>query len=392
VSLCPYCEFVVFTGSAARGPRSRVAGFLAAVEVELGLRADELDLRFGPPGGADHPSLATLYFGGGTPSLLPADGITTLVELIDRRFGLASDVEITLEANPGPLDRGDAAAFVRAGITRISFGAQSFQETELRTLGRRHRPGDVVEAVADAMVAGIKSINLDLLYDVPGQTVDSWAHSLEEALALAPDHLSLYGLALGDPDHEGLTGPLGDHLPTRRGAARWRARARGHQDEDRAAAMYEYATERLAASGWRGYEISNWAKPGHECRHNLAYWRREPVAGVGPGAHFFDGVTRRWNGAPIGPYLEALTPPPGRPASLPRGGEEQVDPETAEAERIMLALRMDSGLAADALRRLPLSRAAAWARDLELLSVAEGRVSLTTRGRLLSNSLFEQLL
>jgi len=389
--LCPYCEFVVFTGSAARGPRSGVGAFLAAARVELGLRADDLDARFGPPGSPGRLPLSSLYFGGGTPSLLPAEEIAGLIDIVRGRFGLASDAEITVEANPGPADRGNARAFVQAGITRMSIGAQSFQQAELRVLGRRHRPGDVAETVAEARSAGIASLSLDLLYDVPGQTADSWADSLRQALAAAPDHLSLYALALGDPDREGLTGPLGDHLPTRRGAARWRSQARALQDEDRAAAMYEHASERLAAAGWRGYEISNWAQPGHKCRHNLAYWRREPVVAVGPGAHSFDGISRHWNAASLGPYLAALLPPSGRPASLPPGGIEVVDTETAEAERVMLALRTDAGLPAADLDHLPLSRVAAWGTDLDLLWVAGERVALTTRGRLLADSLFERL-
>ena len=161
---------------------------------------------------------------------------------------------------------------------------------ELRRLGRRHGPEDVARAVEAARAAGIASVSLDLLYDVPDSTEERWAATLEAALALRPDHLSLYALTLDDPDAEGLTGAAGDHLPTTAGARRWRERARPAQDDDRAAAQYRHAVERLAADGWRGYEISNWARPGHESRHNLVYWERRPYEAIGPGAHAFDGA------------------------------------------------------------------------------------------------------
>ncbi len=148
--------------------------------------------------------------------------------------------------------------------------------------------------------------------------------TLDAALELAPDHLSLYALTLDDPDAEGLTGEGGDHLPTTAGARRWRETARPLQDEDRAAAQYHHAVHRLAADGWHGYEISNWARPGHESRHNLAYWERRPYEAVGPGAHAFDGVTRRWNAARLAGYLAALTPADGSPAVLPPGGSEDL--------------------------------------------------------------------
>ncbi len=191
--------------------------------------------------------LETVYFGGGTPSLLPPDAIARLLERIRARFGLTAGAEVTLEANPGPDERGDARAWRDAGITRISFGAQSMDPGELRRLGRRHGPEDVARAVEEARAAGIASVSLDLLYDVPDSTEERWAATLEAALALSPDHLSLYALTLDDPDAEGLTGAAGDHLPTTAGARRWRERARPAQDDDRAAAQYRHAVERLAA-------------------------------------------------------------------------------------------------------------------------------------------------
>ncbi|HEX4898660.1 MAG TPA: coproporphyrinogen-III oxidase family protein, partial [Candidatus Limnocylindrales bacterium] len=277
-------------GAAARGPGSRVAAYLAAVRRELLLRAEVLDARWGPPAGAHRPRLGSLYLGGGTPSLLPAGAVAEIVALVDERYGLAPGAEITLEANPGPDDRGDAEALVAAGITRLSYGVQALDDATLKGLGRRHRASDVADAVAEARAAGVSSLSLDLLYDVPGGTVDGWMTTLERALELGPDHLSLYALTLDDPDAEGLTGPLGDHLPATRGARRWRDAARAGQDEDRAVGMYHHAVHRLAAAGFDGYEISNWARPGHQSRHNLAYWERRPYEAVGPGAHAFDGA------------------------------------------------------------------------------------------------------
>ncbi|HEX5015703.1 MAG TPA: coproporphyrinogen-III oxidase family protein [Candidatus Limnocylindrales bacterium] len=382
VSVCPYCDFVVYAGSAARGPRNRVAELLGALSAELELRADALDERFG-----ERAPLVSLYLGGGTPSLIPADEIARLVELAGRRFGLAPDAEVTLEANPGPDERGDAAALARAGITRVSIGAQSLDPGELRRLGRRHRPDDVTDAVAAARAGGIGSVNVDLVYDVPGGSVATWMATLDAAVELAPDHLSLYALTLDDPDAEGLTGVEGDHLPSTAGARRWRATARPEQDEDRAAAEYHHAVVRLADDGWRGYEISNWARPGHESRHNLAYWRREPYEAVGPGAHAFDGATRRWNAARLDRYVAALAE-----HALPPGGAESIDPETAAAEAAILGLRLDTGLPLEAATEPPLGDWFGWALAAELLAVTEtDRIVLTTRGRLLSNELFSRL-
>jgi putative oxygen-independent coproporphyrinogen III oxidase len=393
VSICPYCDFVVYAGAAARGPRNRIDMFLEALEAEIALRADGLDEAFGTPGASNgaRPRLDTLYIGGGTPSLLPAEAIARLVELVRRRFGLASDAEVTLEANPGTDERGDAAALVRAGIGRLSIGAQSLDRVELGRLGRRHRPEDVGESVAAAREAGIRSVSLDLLYDVPGGSLETWAASLEGALAMTPDHLSLYALTLDDPDAEGLTGPGGDHLPTTSGARRWRVAARRDQDDDLAATQYEHAIARLAASGWRGYEISNWSRPGHESRHNLAYWQRRPYEAVGPGAHAFDGVTRRWNAARLDAWLAALQPPDGRAASLPPGGAETLDAATATAESVVLGLRTDRGVPLTARVEPPLAASFDWALHAGLLTVTDDRIVLTTRGRLLSNELFSRL-
>lgn len=358
-----------------------MAAFLEALETEIRLRAP-----------ASPVGLRSLYLGGGTPSLLPAAAITRLTRLVGEVFGLSADAEVTVEANPGREERGDPSALREAGVTRISYGAQSLDDGELRRLGRRHRARDVAAAVLEARQAGVASINLDLLYDIPGQSLASWTAALEEALSLEPDHLSLYALTLDDPDAEGLTGPGGDHLPTTAGARRWRGRARPGQDQDRAAAMYGHAMVRLAEAGYRSYEISNWARPGHECRHNLGYWQRRPIEAVGPGAHAFDGAVRRWNAARLDGYLAALVPPDGSSPRLPPGGEERLEARTELAEQAILGLRLAEGidqLLADAPTVAP---AVAWAREAGLAErTAQGRVRLTARGRLLSNEVFARL-
>jgi oxygen-independent coproporphyrinogen-3 oxidase len=388
VSLCPYCDFVVYAGAEARGPRARVEAFVRALSTEIGLRADRLDEAFGTA----RPPLETVYLGGGTPSLLPPDAVAQLVDLVRSRFGLLAGAEVTIEANPGPDERGDAKALRAAGVTRLSLGAQSLAEPELRRLGRRHRVADVADAVTAAREAGIGSVSLDLLYDVPDSSLAAWIETLEAALALEPDHLSLYALTLDDPDAEGLTGPGGDHLPTTAGARRWRARARPDQDDDRAAEQYVHATERLAVAGWRGYEISNWARPGHESRHNLTYWERRPYEAVGPGAHAFDSTTRRWNAATLEGYLTALAPEGGAQPRLPPGGAETLDPATAAAETVILGLRMDRGVALSIASEPSFADAFSWGLDRRLLQVTGGaRIVLTTRGRLLSNEMFARL-
>jgi oxygen-independent coproporphyrinogen-3 oxidase len=389
VSLCPYCDFVVYAGATARGPAARVGAFVTALRAELELRADALDTAHG----TSRPALDSVYLGGGTPSLLPADEVASLLDVVDSRFGIARDAEVTIEANPGADERGDARALRRAGVTRVSIGAQSLSDPLLRRLGRRHHAADVAAAVEAARDAGFRSVSLDLLYDIPDGSTANWAATLEAALELRPDHLSLYALTLDDPDAEGLTGIGGDHLPTTAGARRWRARSRPRQDEDRAAEQYSHAVERLAADGWRGYEISNWARPGHESRHNLVYWERRPFEAAGPGAHAFDGATRRWNAAGLGEYLAALAPGRGAAPSLPPGDSTRLDPVAADAEAVILALRTDRGVDGAVTRRDAHAGAFDWAMANALIEpTPDDRVVLTTRGRLLSNELFARLI
>ena len=401
LSLCPYCDFVVYAGRSARGPAARVGDYLAALAVELDLRADAHDAS-----GVGARPLRSVYLGGGTPSLLPPAEVARLLDQVRRRFGIENGAEVTLEANPGPDERGDLTGFVAAGVTRLSLGAQSMEASELRRLGRQHAPGDVLAAVAEGRRAGIGSVSVDVLYDVPGQTEATWRRTLAVLLDAGVDHVSAYALTLDDPDAEGLTGPLGDHLPTRPGARAWRGRARAEQDDDRAAELYALADDLLARYGLHWYELSNWARPGHESRHNLAYWRHDAYEALGPGAHAFDGRSlRRWNAARLDGYISALlpaastastTPAEGRtragPPRLPPGGEERLDPATFAAEEAMLALRLREGIGPEIAARPAVARALDWARGHELVEDGEGgRIRLSLRGRLLSNEVFSRI-
>lgn len=369
--------------------------------MELELRADDLDEQLGPSGRTDgtgvvvRPPLGSVYLGGGTPSLLAGADVAALLARIERRFGLATDAEVTIEANPGPDERGDLAGFRAAGVTRVSFGAQSFDPGELRRLGRRHRPRDTRDALEAARRAGIAHRSLDLLYDVPGQTTASWRASVEQGLGAPIDHLSAYALTLDVADSEGPSGIPGvgdDRLPVRPGARRWRLAARAEQDDDRAADAYLWLDERLAAAGFAWYEVSNWARPGGASRHNLAYWQRRATLGVGPGAHAFDGARRRtWNAARLDGYLAALLPTDGSPPRLPPGGEEVLDGVAERLERISLGLRTRQGLARDELSAGAMADAAS-AIGAGLVERTDGdRIALTARGRLLAGELAGRL-
>jgi oxygen-independent coproporphyrinogen-3 oxidase len=371
-------------GGVARGPRNRIAELLEAAVRELDLRIDRLELQLvGTP-----PPLVSVYLGGGTPSLLSPAQVGQLLGRVSERLGLAAEAEVTLEANPGPDELGDLAGFRAAGVNRLSIGAQSLADAELRRLGRRHRAADIVAAVRAARAAGLRALSLDLLTDIPGQTPDSWRRTLGRALDLGPEHLSVYTLTLDDPEAEGLSGPGGDHLPVSRGASAWRERARGEQSEDRAVEM-ELLTDELAeAAGLHRYEIANLARPGFASRHNLLYWRRRPYLAIGPGAHASDGARQRtWNGAPLDGYLAALAD--GR---LPPGGSEEVDAETAIAESAILGLRLVEGIDSGLSRHPLIAPGLAWARQHGLAEDMAGSTRLTGSGRLLANEVFARLL
>jgi oxygen-independent coproporphyrinogen-3 oxidase len=274
-------------------------------------------------------------------------------------------------------------------VTRLSLGAQSLDPSELRALGRRHKPADVAETVRLARDAGFEDVSLDLLYDVPGQTTTSWMATLEAAAALEPDHLSTYALTL-EVDGALELGPPGtaDHLPVAQGARAWRMKASAAQDQDRAADMDAIAHDILEPRGFARYEIANWARPGHESRHNLVYWQRLPYEALGPGAHAFDGDReRRWNAANLSAYVAATAA-----STLPPGGRDLMDAATARAEGLILALRLAQGIDARAIGDLDVQVALGWGLANGLLVAELGRLRLTARGRLLSNEVFERLL
>jgi coproporphyrinogen III oxidase-like Fe-S oxidoreductase len=348
-----------------------MGGYLSAIEREIDLRAKLMDAQFGSLGSASRMPLETLYLGGGTPSLLPTDRLAALIERIRDRFGLTPDAEVTLEANPGADERGDLAGVVQAGVTRLSVGVQVMDTTALRTLGRRHTPDDVVATITAARAAGFTSLSMDLL---------------DAAIALAPDHLSVYALTLSlGPDEAG-----DDRLATPAGAVAWRERAAAAQDEERGAQELEHLNSRLPAAGYSWYEISNWATAGHESKHNTLYWERASVAAVGPGAHAFDGLTRRWNSANLDAWEGAL-----QRGELPPGGESVAESDAAQAaEGLVLALRMARGVERDVAVHDGFGEAITWGESNGLLAPHPGdatRIQLTLRGRLLSNELFSRI-
>ena len=278
-------------------------------------------------------------------------------------------------------------------MTRLSFGAQCLDAAELARLGpppsaERRRASGRRGAGARASASSASTCSTTC----PGRSLTTWLTTLDAALALAPDHLSLYALTLDDPDAEGLTGPDGDHLPTRRARAAGARRARPEQDEDRAAAQYHHAVDPAGRGRWRGYEISNWARPGHESRHNLAYWQRRRTRRSGPARTPSTASTRRWNAARLDGYVAALVPGDGRgPPRLP-AAPRRVDDATAASETAILGLRLDTGLPLEAATEPPLDAWFGWALAAELVELTEDeRVVLTTRGRLLSNELFAKL-
>ena len=371
LSICPYCDFVVYAGRSARGPASQIDTFVDAVVAEIGLRGVN---------GAVAAPLKTVYIGGGTPSLMSAAQVGRLLEAANRAFGIALGAEITIEVNPGPGERGDLAGFRAAGVNRVSIGAQSFVATELKSLGRRHEAADVHATVAAARDAGFDNISLDLLYDVPGQTLDSWRFSLDEALRLGPEHVSAYAL-----DLSWRGGRIRRPPPRQRGRAAV-ARSCATRTGRRSRGAHVRDGGRGLCSSWpHWYEVSNWSRSGRESRHNLTYWTGAAWEAVGPGAHAFDGVrTRRWNLARLESYLSPLSQ---LASELPPGGGETVAMDVAKAEAVILALRTSKGIPASTR-----GSALDWARANGLLELAGDRLRLTMRGRLLSNEVFARLL
>jgi oxygen-independent coproporphyrinogen-3 oxidase len=270
------------------------------------------------------PLVETIYFGGGTPSRLAPAAIAALLDRIQADRSVAHHAEITLEANPDDVTREAARAWRTAGITRLSLGAQSFSAEALRWMHRTHDPEAITRAVETARTAGFASLSLDLIFALPPDVARSWEADLDQALALAPEHLSLYGL----------TTEPGTPL------ARWTARGQVHAtDESRYAVEYLLAHERLEAAGLEHYEVSSAARPGHRARHNAAYWNRAPYIGLGPSAHSGFGDRRQWNLREWAGYERAVRAGTGWVE-----GSEALDARAVRLEQVYLGLRTADGV------------------------------------------------
>ncbi|HET8944549.1 MAG TPA: radical SAM family heme chaperone HemW [Dehalococcoidia bacterium] len=338
--------------------------------------------------------IGTVFFGGGTPSLLPLPEIERVMSALRESFALQPDAEISLEANPGTIDLGYLRGLVDAGVNRLSFGVQSFHDDELMALDRIHTAEEAVEGYRWAREAGFQRINLDFIYGLAGQSFERWQSTLERAIALEPDHLSLYALTVEEGTK--LAYDVGQGTVP-------------EPDPDLQAEMYEWAMERLDGAGYRQYEISNWARPGQECRHNLVYWRNGEWLGLGAGAHSNWAGHRFANVYSPRQYLERMAKAHGVDLTLPVAGilkampqislVEQQSGETAMADTAILGLRLNEGLDARAFeRRFGASLDAAYGSaitelgSLGLLERSDGNLRLTPRGRLLANEVFVRLL
>jgi len=331
---CTYCNF--HTGVVST---DRFAPYITAVCHEI-TNHTELSSPFGiacperfdwaAPGRVAHtlPRADTVYIGGGTPSLLEPELLAKLLETLRTTF-TCSGAEITLEVDPETIEAERARPWFAAGVNRISFGSQSFIDDELKAAGRMHRRADIYRAVPILRNAGITNISFDLIAGLPKQTHDSWRQSLSEAIALAPEHISIYMMEIDEGSRLG--------LEVIHSGARYSAREL--PSEDAMAEFYEFAQGQLRSAGYEQYEISNWAKPGFESKHNLKYWRREPYLGFGAGAHSFFGPQRWSNLTDAAAYVAAITS--GRSAI---DHVDSVTPELALEEEIFLGLRQLSGI------------------------------------------------
>jgi oxygen-independent coproporphyrinogen-3 oxidase len=354
---CGYCDFNTYVA-----PEAERAGWAGAAVAEVELAAGVL----GAGRAAD-----TVFFGGGTPTLLPAGDLARVLDAIRDRLGLAPDAEITTEANPEDVSAETPAALRSAGFTRVSLGMQSAVAHVLAALGRRHTPERPAAAVAEARAAGFEHVSLDLIYGTPGESEADWDASLRAVLAAGPDHVSAYALSV-EP---------GTAL-----AARVRRGALPAPDPDEAADRYLAADDAFAAAGLSWYEISNWAAgEAARCRHNLGYWRGGDWWGIGPGAHSQVGAERWVNARRPAAWAAALA----RRAS-PAAAREALSPAVRRFERIMLGVRLAEGLAVAALSPAGAAAAERLVAD-GLLERPGGRVRLTREGRLKADAVVRAL-
>jgi oxygen-independent coproporphyrinogen-3 oxidase len=367
--VCAYCDFVTVGGRADDIPR-----YVGALLAELALRPAPGELR-------------TIYFGGGTPSLLSGEQAGAVIDAAKARWTTSAVEEITLEANPSRRETPDWSGLRRAGVSRISLGVQSLRDEDLDALARGHSAAEARDAFAAARAAGFDNISIDLIYGIPGQSLADWRDGIQAALELVPDHLSCYALQLAlEPDEWA--------APPRRGALRWRDRMAPRQDEELAAEQYRVAEVLLDAAGYRHYELSSWAQRGRESRHNAAYWARRAYTGIGAGAHSYDGADERsWNERDLDRYLAAV-----EAGQRPIAGSEVLDEPTRAFEAIALGLRRVDGLEREGFAAEfgsdPMDRFAnaigGAVRD-GLLEVTPLRIRLTARGRLLASEVLVAL-
>jgi oxygen-independent coproporphyrinogen-3 oxidase len=371
-SKCPYCDFN--SHAVASWPED---DYVRALVAEIERRAGEA-----PWTGR---RLKTIFIGGGTPSLFRPESIAMVLAAAERKFGLERGAEVTLEANPGTVDAAKLAGMRAAGINRISFGAQSFNDARLKFLGRIHGAAETREAARLAHRAGFERLNLDLIFAIPGQTIDETLNDIAEAAALGPDHISAYNLTFEE------------------GTAFFTEMKRGRIrpiDSDRQAEFYAAVREELPRRGYKMYEISNYAPPGHEARHNLSYWRLESYLGLGAGAHSFardengGGGRRWWNERMPARYVEQALR-----GGLAEAGGETVDAHSARGEFVFLNLRLRDGFAlADFEARFGASfdsvfgTCAARLFEGEMLVCDRGRIYLSERGLELADSVFAEFI
>jgi oxygen-independent coproporphyrinogen-3 oxidase len=348
-SRCDYCDFATWTDR-----DHLVDAYVAACVADLEQRGARGEL----------VPATSVFFGGGTPSLLPAGDLVRILDAVPR----ASDAEVTVECNPDSVDVAKLAAYRDAGVNRLSFGVQSMRTHVLVALGRTHDPDNVQRAVESARAAGFERFNLDLIYGTPGETLDDWCATLEGALALDPPHVSAYALTVE---------------PATALGRRVAAGAQPGPDDDDQADKYLRADELLTDAGLDWYEVSNWARPGHECRHNLLYWDQSDYVAIGCAAHGHVEGRRWWNVRAPERYVDHITR-----GSAPEAGAEELDAATRAEEGLGLALRTRAGVEA---ARLPVTTL----DDLVaagLLAPAGSRVVLTRRGRLLTTDVTARLL
>lgn len=366
---CHYCDFNTYAGILPlREP------YVRALLTEIAMAGTFAQLLDGSPRRS-----RTIFFGGGTPSLLSVSQISRILDACSKSFAVDNDAEITLEANPGTLNQEQLAGLRAAGINRLSMGAQSFDAELLKTLGRIHSPKDITQAVRYARAAGFTSINVDFMFGLPGQTMGHWRETLDRALDMHIEHLSLYSLIIeeGTPfyswTHDGRITP---------------------GDEDLCADMYEYADERLQAAGYVNYEISNWSLPGYQSRHNLTYWHNLPYLGMGAGAYSSFGGRRFSDVRDPVEYVRLLNA-----HQWPEAESESINKQQAMSETAFLALRTAQGLHLPTFAQRFSAPFAEFVGDrlhtveeAGLLEHDHDWIRLSKRGRLLGNEVFHRLL